>query len=165
MNLNKIGLVAGLLACSSVMADERVEHSVTVTAQIPTENFYVQPVGEWINAPQRLEYNVYSKELAPLAKQFDIKSTIGPVNAFLTSPAAIVSGANQIPLSVSVAGHVLTTTSQEIMGSADSATGKIVGLDIVADAAPSTGYAPGNYQGVVGMMFESAAPIVEPVEP
>ena len=162
MNFNKIALVAGLLTCSSVMAVERVEHMVTVTAQIPTESFYVQPVGEWINAPQRLEYNVYTKELSPLSKQLDIKSTLGPVTAFLTYPAAIASGADTIPLSVSVANQVLSTTPAQIMNAADAATGKVVGLDIVAAAAPQSGYAPGNYQGVVNMMFESEAPAVVP---
>lgn len=158
MNFNKIALAAGLLVSSSVMAAERLEHTVNVTAQIPTENFYVQPVGNWINTSQILEYNVYTKQLAPLTKQFDIKSTIGPVSAFLSAPAVIASGANTIPLTVSLANTALSTTPAQILNKADAEVGKVVGLDIVAAAAPQAGYAPGNYQGVINMIFESDAP-------
>jgi len=162
MKINKIALVVGAFLCSSVMAVERVEHTVTVTAQIPTDNFYVQPVGDWINTPQQLVYNVYTKELSPVSRQFDIKSTLGPVQAFLSSPASIASGANTIPLSVSVAGKVLNTTPVEVLNTADALTGKVVSLDILAANAPVGGYVPGTYQGVVHMMFESEAPAVPP---
>ncbi len=40
-----------LIVNGSLMAAEHVEQSVTVTAQIPTESFYVQPVGDWTSAP------------------------------------------------------------------------------------------------------------------
>lgn len=163
MNINKVVLAIGALFCSSVMAIERVEHTVTVTAQIPTDNFYVQPVGDWINSPQSLEYNVYTKALSPVSRQLDIKSTLGPVRAFLSSPASIASGVNTIPLVVSVAGQALTTTPAVIMNAADANTGKIVGLDIIASNAPVAGYTPGTYQGVVHMMFESEAPPAPPV--
>ena len=33
-----------------------------------------------------------------------------------------------------------------------------LGDDVAAQAAPSTGYEPGNYQGLVSMIFETAAP-------
>lgn len=34
-----------MLVSANLMAAERIEHQVTVTAQIPTEAFYVQPTG------------------------------------------------------------------------------------------------------------------------
>ena len=52
-----------LLASGSLIAAERIEHTVTVTAQIPTENFYVQPVGDWMNTPQKLAFNSFNNKL------------------------------------------------------------------------------------------------------
>ncbi len=42
--MKKLSIIpALLLASNTLMAAEQVEHTVTVTAQIPTENFYVRP--------------------------------------------------------------------------------------------------------------------------
>jgi len=147
-----------LLASGSLMAAERVEHTVTVTAQIPTESFYVQPVGNWMNTPQQLTFNPFSQTLDSLNKEMEMKSTIGSIKGYLVYPPTIVSGKDNIDLSVKVAGVVLTTTSAELLAQADANTGKQVGLEIIPAAAPAGGYKPGNYQGIVSMMFESEAP-------
>ncbi|WP_323928409.1 CS1 type fimbrial major subunit, partial [Aeromonas veronii] len=39
-----------------------------------------------------------------------------------------------------------------------------VGLEIIPAAAPTGGYKPGNYQGIVSMMFESEAPPAPPAQ-
>lgn len=147
-----------LLVSGSLVAAERVDHTVTVTAQIPTDNFHVVPVGDWINTPQKLTFNPFSKKLDSLNKQIDIKSTLGGVKGYLVYPAVMNSGANSIGLVVKVAGKELTTTSAEIMTAADSKTGKMVSFEVVPAAAPAGGYLPGSYQGVVSMVFESEAP-------
>ena len=147
-----------LLVSGSLMAAERIEHTVTVTAQIPTEHFYVQPVGDWMSTPQKLVFNSFSQQLEPLTKQLEMKSTIGPIKGYLLYPATIISGKESIGLTVKVAGVALTTTSADLLNQADANTGKKVGLEIVPAAAPTGGYKPGNYQGIVSMMFESEAP-------
>lgn len=147
-----------LLASGTLMAAEKVEHTVTVTAQIPTENFYVQPVGDWMNTPQKLTFNPFSQKLDPLAKQLEMKSTLGPIKGYLVYPATMASGKESIRLTVNVAGTELTTTSQDLLNQADARAGKQVGLEIIPAAAPTGGYKPGNYQGIVSMMFESEAP-------
>ena len=147
-----------LLASGSLMAAERIEHTVTVTAQIPTEHFYVQPVGDWMSTPQKLTFNPFSQKLDPLAKQLEMKSTIGPIRGYLVYPPKLVSGKDNIDLNVKVAGTELTTTSAELVNLADANAGKQVDLEITAAAAPVDGYKPGNYQGIVSMMFESEAP-------
>lgn len=147
-----------LLASGSLMAAEHIEHTVTVTAQIPTESFYVQPVGEWINTPQKLTFNAFSRQLEPLAKQLEMKSTLGTIKGYLVYPASIISGKDSIALAVKVAGVELNTSSKELLNQADANTGKRVGLEIIPAAAPTGGYKPGIYQGIVSMMFESEAP-------
>ena len=83
-----------MLVSANLMAAERVEHQVTVTAQIPTEAFYVQPTGgdNWMSTPQKLAYNPYTKKLDTLSKQLDAKSTIGAITGYLTNPAVMASG-------------------------------------------------------------------------
>ncbi|HHQ4725244.1 adhesin [Aeromonas veronii] len=147
-----------LLASSTLMAAEKVEHTVTVTAQIPTDKFYVQPVGDWMNTPQKLTFNPFNQKLDPLAKQLEMKSTLGPIKGYLVYPATMASGKDSIGLTVKVGGVALTTTSAELLTQADANTGKQVGLEIIPAVAPSGGYKPGNYQGIVSMMFESEAP-------
>lgn len=148
-----------LLASGSLMAAERVEHTVTVTAQVPTESFYVQPVGDWMSTPQKLAFNPFSQQLDSLSKQVAMKSTIGPIKGYLVYPATMSSGNESIGLTVKVGGVALTTTSTDLLNQADAKTGKLVGVDIIPAVAPEGGYKPGNYEGVVSMMFESEAPI------
>ncbi|MGN4997900.1 CS1 type fimbrial major subunit [Aeromonas sp. 61P] len=151
-----------LLVSGTLMSAERVEHTVTVTAQIPTDKFYVQPVGDWMNTPQKLTFNPFSQKLDPLAKQLEMKSTLGPIKGYLVYPATMASGKESIDLTVKVAGTALTTASQDLLNQADASTGKQVGLEIIPATAPTGGYKPGNYQGIVSMMFESEAPPAPP---
>ncbi|QWZ77492.1 CS1 type fimbrial major subunit [Aeromonas sp. FDAARGOS 1419] len=151
-----------LLASGSLTAAEQVEHTVTVTAQIPTDKFYVQPVGDWMNTPQKLTFNPFSQKLEPLAKQLEMKSTLGTIKGYLVYPATMASGKESIGLTVKVAGTPLTTTSQDLLNLAEASTGKKVGLEIIPAAAPTGGYKSGNYQGVVSMLFESEAPPAPP---
>ena len=160
--MKKLSIIpALLLASNTLMAAERVEHTVTVTAQIPTENFYVQPVGDWMSTPQKLTFNPFNQQLEPLAKQLEMKSTLGPIKGYLVYPAPMASGKESIGLTVKVGGVALTTTSTELLTQADANTGKQVGLEIIPAVAPTGGYKPGNYQGNVSMMFESEAPLAQ----
>lgn len=157
--MKKLSIIpALLLASNTLMAAERVEHTVTVTAQIPTDKFYVQPVGDWMNTPQKLTFNPFNQQLEPLAKQLEMKSTLGPIKGYLVYPATMASGKESIGLTVKVGGVALTTTSAELLTQADANTDKQVGLEIIPAVAPTGGYKPGNYQGIVSMMFESEAP-------
>ncbi|WP_438405047.1 CS1 type fimbrial major subunit, partial [Aeromonas hydrophila] len=109
-------------------------------------------------------FNPFSQKLDPLAKQLEMKSTIGPIKGYLVYPATMASGKESIGLTVKVAGVALTTTSADLLNQADANTGKQVGLEIIPAAAPTGGYKPGNYQGIVSMMFESEAPPAPPAQ-
>ncbi|WP_353888371.1 CS1 type fimbrial major subunit [Aeromonas veronii] len=102
--------------------------------------------------------NSFNNKLEPLAKQLDMKSTIGSIKGYLLYPSTIISGKESIGLTVKVAGVELTTSSKDLLNQADANTGKKVGFEIIPAVAPTGGYKPGNYQGIVSMMFESEAP-------
>ncbi|MBW3811402.1 CS1 type fimbrial major subunit [Aeromonas hydrophila] len=155
-----IAIPLAVLVSTNLMAAERIEHEVTVTAQIPTEAFYVQPSGSdnWMNSKQKLAYNPNTKKLDKLTKQLEAKSTIGSVTGYLTNPPVMASGSDNIALTVKVGGITLSTTSVEVLKADDAKTGKLLGLEVIPADAPVGGYKPGNYQGVLNMIFESEAP-------
>lgn len=156
--------LALLGASAAVLAEDAVQHQVTVVATVPTENFYVvPPAGDrWLSEPQELFWNPQTNSLGSVRKQLEAKSTIGPIKAYLSEPAMMSSGANTIDLNVSMRSVELTTTATEVMPAALALAG--TRMDVVISAKPlaSGNYVPGRYQGVVGMIFETAAPPAPP---
>lgn len=154
-----MALPLALFTATAAHAADPIEKQVQVTAQVPTDAFYVEPVGgNWMNDPQELAWNSFRSELQPIRKQLQVKSTVGPISAYLLSPATITSGTNSIGLDVKVANTTLDTTPAEVVSQAQAAPGAVIGFEIAAQAAPNSGYVPGSYQGLVSMMFETAAP-------
>ncbi|MEE1923594.1 CS1 type fimbrial major subunit [Pseudomonas sp. 148P] len=148
--------LALMMAAGSAIAADPIEKQVTITATIPTESFYVEPVGgNWMNEPQDMAWNSFQQTLQPIRKQLQVRSTTGPISAYLLNPATITSGADTIGLDVSVAGKALTLTSSEVISEEQAAPGAIVGFEVAAQTAGAGGYTPGNYLGVVNMMFET----------
>ncbi|MEW9682097.1 CS1 type fimbrial major subunit [Pseudomonas sp. TE50-2] len=154
-----VALPLALLVAGSAMAADPVEKQVQVIATVPTAAFFVEPVGgNWMNDPQELMWNSNQQSFSTIDKQLQVKSTIGPIAAYLLSPAVISSGADGIDLDVKVAGTSLTTTSSEVISEAQANAGAVVGFQIAALPASSGSYVPGSYQGLVSMVFETAAP-------
>lgn len=149
-------LALALIASTQALAADPIEKQVTVSATIPTTAFYVEPYGgNWMNDVQELSYQPSSDTLAPVRKQLQAKSTVGPIEALLINDAAISNGPDNIALVVSIAGTPLSTTAKKIM---TDVTGMKI-LDFQVDATkPAGGFKPGTYQGVVNMMFQTAAP-------
>ena len=82
--------LALMIAAGSAVAADPIEKQVTVTATIPTENFYVEPVGgNWMNEPQDMAWNSFQQTLQPIRKQLQVRSTTGPISAYLLNPATI----------------------------------------------------------------------------
>jgi hypothetical protein len=153
-----LALPFAVLAAGPAMAEDPIEKQVLITATVPTANFYVEPVGgNWMNDPQDMAWNSFQGSLTPVRKQLQAKSTIGPITAHLLSPAIVSSGVDAINLDVKIAGTVLTTNATEILSAAQALPGATVDFE-VEPQVPAGGYVPGNYQGLVSMMFETAAP-------
>lgn len=154
-----LALPLAVLAANSAIAADPIEKQVLITATVPTAAFYVEPVGgNWMNDPQDMAWNSFQGTLEPIRKQLQAKSTIGPITAHLLTPAAVTSGVNVIDLNVKVGATTLTTTATEVLAAPQAATGTTLDF-MVEPTAPAGGYQPGSYQGLVSMMFETAAPI------
>ncbi|AYN14881.1 adhesin [Pseudomonas monteilii] len=159
MKRSLLALPLTLLFAGAAFAVDPIEKQVQIVAQVPTDAFFVEPVGgNWMNDPQEMAWNSYQQKLDPIRKELQVKSTVGPITAYLVSPAVIASGTHNIGLDVTVGDTVLKTTPAEVVSAAQAASGATVGFNVAAQAAPSTGYEPGNYQGLVSMIFETAAP-------
>lgn len=161
-----IAPLALLGASAGALAEDAVQHQVTVVATVPTENFYVvPPAGDsWMNDAQELYWNPSNGALSSVRKQLEAKSTVGPISAYLSAPAVMSSGANNIDLNVKLRGIDLSTTATEVVPAAVARTGARVDVEISAKPLASGSYAPGRYQGVVGMIFETTAPEAAPSE-
>lgn len=154
-----LALPLALLSAANALAADPIEKQVQVIATVPTAAFYVEPVGGgWMNDPQELPWNSFQSAFDTIDKQLQVKSTVGAISAYLLSPAVISSGPNSIDLDVKVAGTSLSTTSAEVVSASQAAPGATVGFQVAAKA-PATGtFLPGSYQGLVSMVFETAAP-------
>lgn len=154
-----MALPLALFTATAVHAADPIEKQVQVIAQVPTDTFYVEPVGgNWMNDPQELQWNSFQAAFDKIDKQLQVKSTNGPIDAYLVSPAVISSGAESIDLDVKVAGNSLTTSSAQVVDSAQAGAGAVVGFQISAKPAANGAYVPGSYQGLVSMVFEVGAP-------
>lgn len=154
-----LALPLALLTMGSAFAADPIEKQVQVIATVPTAAFYVEPVGGgWMNDPQELPWNSFQSRFDTIDKQLQVKSTVGPISAYLLSPAVISDGANNIDLDVKVAGTSLDTASAEVISASQAAPGATVGFQIAAKAPITGAFIPGSYQGLVSMVFETAAP-------
>ncbi|MCC7634820.1 CS1 type fimbrial major subunit [Stenotrophomonas rhizophila] len=164
MSINRTGLaLAAVLMFSPAAAmAEEFPLQVSVEAFVPSPNgLQVSPVGDWAGITQNMFWDIATQKLKPIQQQVDLKSGLGAINAYLTADANLTSAANTIKMTVSVAGKPLALGSAaavEVATANEAANSKRAAVEIVAAAAPNTGYAQGNYQGNVFMMFESAAP-------
>lgn len=148
-----------LLVAGAVQAADPIEKQVLVTAVVPTAAFYVEPIGsDWMSEPQELPWNPLRSAFGEIRHQVQAKSTIGPITGYLLSPPVLTSGLDAIDLNVKVGATDLTTTSTEILTAAQATPGAIMDFVVTAKAPTSGSFTPGNYQGLVNMMFETAAP-------
>ncbi|MNN11998.1 hypothetical protein D3C81_1249750 [compost metagenome] len=143
----------------AAFAIDPIEKQVLVTAVVPTAAFYVEPIGsDWMNDPQELPWNPTKSSFGEIRHQLQAKSTVGPITGYLLNAPIITSGLDAIDLNVKVGKTDLQTTPNEILTAAQALPGAVMDFVITAKTPATGGYIPGNYQGLVSMMFETAAP-------
>lgn len=159
MKRTLLALPLALFCATSAFAVDPIEKQVLVTAIVPTAAFYVEPIGsDWMNDPQELPWNPTKSTFGEIRHQLQAKSTIGPITGYLLNAAVITSGLDSIDLNVKVGATDLETTSKEILSASQALPGAVMDFVITAKT-PGTGvFTPGNYQGLVSMIFESEVP-------
>jgi hypothetical protein len=159
MKYSLLALPLVVLMAGPAVAEQRIDHTLTVTATVPVDTFYVEPMGgNWMNDPQNMSYRPVDGNLEPIRKQLSVRSTTGAIQAKMLNLPSMTSGANSIPLTVAVGGKALTLASQDVVAAADATAGTVVDFMVSAGGKPATGYVAGNYQGIVNMVFETPDP-------
>jgi hypothetical protein len=161
-------VLALALASSAALAVPQ-QHDITVIADIPGADFYVQPEDmSTIRDEQRLLWNQTTSQLEGITRMFKVKSSTGAaagpdVEATLMEAAEIVDvtdASNKINLNVNFNGRALTTVgSPVVVVDAGAATTEMRAPLVITPVVPGApGYVEGNYRGFVKVMFDAPSP-------
>lgn len=158
-SLAAVALAAGFASLPAV-ANDTIEHTIHLSATVPTESFYVLPKETgWIGVVQKLEYNPATEKLSSLEKTFTAINTTGAITGKVAvAPTMTSQGDDSFPLKVEFGKTELTTDPQEVLSAAEALAGKDMVLAISA-VQPDAGYVPGVYSGSVQLEFDAVLPV------
>lgn len=126
-------LVAAALGSSAAFAVDDARSSIHITANIPTQQFHVQPRDPNFGKDEVMSYNTVSGTLTSLRQTFDVKNTDGSVHAYIEGgPAALYNGSDAINLTTTFNGITLTALPQEVVDDATSTPGTQADMTIIA---------------------------------
>ncbi|AEA70939.1 MULTISPECIES: CS1 type fimbrial major subunit [Pseudomonas] len=126
-------LTAAALGASQVFALDDARSAIHITANIPTQQFHVQPRDPNFGKDEIMSYNTVSGTLTSLRQTFDVKNTEGSVHAYIEGgPAALYNGSDSIALTTNFNGVTLTAIAQEVVDDATSTPGTQADMTIVA---------------------------------
>lgn len=158
--------MALLLAClwstgAAFAQDSTAKYDIEVEVHIPHPRFFVVPVDAWHLQLQTLQWDGIHKTLRPMSfKQLNMKSTMGPIRATLTSEAKMVNEDKSIALVVKINDQELNhVTPVEVYSIAEMGRERLAVVNVRAvPNGPGDTFLPGEYMGVVSMMFETIEP-------
>ncbi|MFL7964038.1 CS1 type fimbrial major subunit [Pseudomonas kielensis] len=117
-------LTAAALSSSLAFALDDARSSIHITANIPTQQFHVQPRDPNWGKNETMNYNTVSGTLTSLRQTYDVKNTEGSVNAYIEGgEASLFNGSDAIALTTAFNGVTLTAMSQEVVDDATSTPG------------------------------------------
>jgi len=154
-----MGVVA--LGASSVWAADDARSSIHISANIPTQQFHVQPRNPDFGKDEYMYYDPIRNDLSVLRETFDVKNTDGSVHAYL--PAGhpwLTNGRDVIPLLVRFNNVTLLATPLEVVDDATSTPGTQAEMVIRAATAPLPTQT-GLYNADITVIFD-AVPRVNP---
>ena len=160
----KIAMSAPVLALAFVSSAALAvpqTHTIQVFADVPSADFYVQPVNhDTVAKPQQLLWNNTTSKLEGISRNFNVKSSVATgvapaIKATLLDPAVMSSGAEDIQLEVKFNNIALTLASEVQVVAADAATTEIIAALSITPIEPTGGYKEGNYTGNVRVLFDA----------
>ncbi|MBO1541381.1 CS1 type fimbrial major subunit [Pseudomonas sp. OA65] len=126
-------LAAAALSSSLTFAADDARSSIHITANIPTQQFHVQPVNPEFGKDETMSYNTVSGTLSSLRQTYNVKNTDGSVHAYVEGgPASLYNGRDAIALTTAFNGVTLTALPQEVVDDATSTPGTQADMTIVA---------------------------------
>lgn len=136
-------------------------YDIKLEAKIPSEGFYVRPVdSSWTNEVQEMEYDIGTKTLKPVTKQFGFKNDGGSIKATLTDAvnsngkSQLFNGNTAIPLTVKFNNVEVDSTGKTVVSETEAKTGGRTNLVISAEKNSDLTTA-GDYTGTVSIVFDA----------
>ena len=127
-------LLALLLVTPAAWAERDASSVINIKAQIPTQSFHVLPANPEFGRDETLNYNPLSGSLSSLRQMYSVKNTDGSVHAYIEGgPIPLFNGNmdQNIALTTSFNGVVLTGTPKEVVTDDASTVGIHANMDIV----------------------------------
>ena len=116
---------------------------------------------DWIHREQVLPWNIHSRSLEGLRKNFDVKHDTSAIEARLEAEPYLSNGRDDqnIYLRVSFNGQELShdPKPREVVPVSQAVAGGRFPLEI-QPKIPVGGYKPGTYHGSVNLVFNAAVP-------
>lgn len=157
MHFKKTLLAALAIAATASAHAEVRTLQATVKAIVPTtDGLIVSAVGNWDNAPQTMTWDDVTESLKPLNNEVDIKSP-SAVSAYLSDAANLNGSGELVPMAISIGGKALAVgpANKVEVATADEASDKVRKATQISATKPSGGFEPGDYSGVVTLVFEN----------
>lgn len=127
-------LLALLIVTPAAWAERDASSIINIKAQIPTQSFHVLPANPEFGRDETLNYNPLSGSLSSLRQMYSVKNTDGSVHAYIEGgPIPLFNGNmdQNIALTTSFNGVVLTGTPKEVVTDDASTVGIHANMDIV----------------------------------
>lgn len=127
-------LLALLIVTPAAWAERDASSVINIKAQIPTQSFHVLPANPEFGRDETLNYNPLSGSLSSLRQMYSVKNTDGSVHAYIEGgPIPLYNGNmdQNIALTTSFNGVVLTGTPKEVVTDDASTVGIHANMDIV----------------------------------
>lgn len=127
-------LLALLIVTPAAWAERDASSIINIKAQIPTQSFHVLPANPEFGRDETLNYNPLSGSLSSLRQMYSVKNTDGSVHAYIEGgPIPLYNGNmdQNIALTTSFNGVVLTGTPKEVVTDDASTVGIHANMDIV----------------------------------
>lgn len=148
-------LAAAALSSSLAFAADDARSSIHISANIPTQQFHVQPRNPDFGKHEVMHYDPVTNWLSSVRQTYDVKNTDGSVHAYVQEGRAYLdNGIDRIPLDIMFNNIRLDGVPQEVVDDATSTPGTQAEM-LISAASMSVERIPGFYTGDFTVIFDA----------
>ncbi|SFA77974.1 CS1 type fimbrial major subunit [Pseudomonas sp. NFIX10] len=149
------------LSPALVIGADDARSAIHIEANIPTQQFHVQPRDPEFGKDEVMHYDPVNKRFSLIRQTYDVKNTEGSIHGYLQEGRpSLTNGTDELPLLVRFNNVSLNHIPQEVVDDASSTPGTQAQLVIQVSAVPLDSQV-GLYTGDLTLIFD-AVPRVNP---
>ncbi|MCJ8205588.1 adhesin [Pseudomonas sp. RGM2987] len=150
-----IALGVTALGSSLALGADDARSPIHISANIPTQQFHVQPRDPEFGKNEVMHYDPIKDNLGYLRQTFDVKNTEGSIHAYIEGGRAMLTSANNVIfLNVKFNNVRLDGIPREVVDDLSSTPGTQVEMRIRADSMP-VDRSPGFYTGDFTVIYDA----------